>query len=106
MDNGWTRKYCYNCSPHEDENCNHAQAVTIKRRAIKKMLLDYKGGKCSKCGYDKCQRALEFHHTDPNIKDFGVSKILTRSIASLKRRSGQMHFALFKLSRRRTPTLV
>ena len=84
IDKGWTRKYCYNCSPHEDENCNHAQAVTIKRRAIKKMLLEYKDGKCSKCGYNKCSRALEFHHTDPNIKDFGISKILTRSIASLK----------------------
>ena len=39
MDNGWTRKYCYDCSPHEDENCSHSQAVTIKRRAIKNMLI-------------------------------------------------------------------
>jgi hypothetical protein len=27
---------------------------------------------------------LEFHHTNPDEKDFGVSKILTRSIADLK----------------------
>ena len=84
IDNGWTRKYCYNCSPHIDENMTNAQAVTIKRRAIKKMLIDYKGGKCEKCGYDKCMRALEFHHLNPNEKDFGLSKNLSKSISALK----------------------
>lgn len=84
MDNGWTRKYCYECSPHEDENMSHAQAVTIKRRAIKKMLIEYKGGKCQHCGYDKCMRALEFHHLNPEEKDFHLSKNLSKSIASLK----------------------
>jgi 5-methylcytosine-specific restriction endonuclease McrA len=48
------------------------------------MLLERKGNKCARCGYDKCSRALEFHHTNPNEKDFGISTILTRSIASLK----------------------
>lgn len=85
MDNGWTRKYCYECSPHEDENMSHAQAVTIKRRAIKKMLIEYKGGKCEYCGYDKCMRALEFHHLNPNEKDFGLSRCLSKSISSLKK---------------------
>ena len=70
MDNGWTRKFCYECSPHEDENMTHAQAVTIKRRAIKKMLIERAGGRCVRCGYNKSQRALEFHHQDPNEKDF------------------------------------
>lgn len=84
MDNGWTRKYCYNCAPHEDKNCSHAEAVTIKRRAIKKMLIEYKGGKCSRCGYDKCMRALEFHHMDPTQKDFGLSKCITKNIKELK----------------------
>ena len=84
MDNGWTRKYCYECSPHEDENMSHAQAVTIKRRAIKKMLIEYKGGKCQHCGYDKCMRALEFHHLNPEEKNFHLSKNLSKSIASLK----------------------
>lgn len=84
MDLGWTRKYCYECSPHEDENCSHAQAVTIKRRAIKKALIERHGGKCEKCGYNKCMRALEFHHLDPNEKDFGISKTLTKSIKILK----------------------
>lgn len=48
------------------------------------MLIDYKGGQCAHCGYNKCSRALEFHHLDPNEKDFGISTILTRNVASLK----------------------
>lgn len=84
MDKAWTRKYCYECSPHEDENMSHAEAVTIKRRAIKKMLIEYKGGKCEKCGYNKCYRALEFHHLNSEEKDFGLSTNLTKSISALK----------------------
>lgn len=84
IDNGWTRKFCYECSPHEDENMTHSQAVTIKRRAIKKMLIERAGGKCVRCGYNKSQRALEFHHQDPNEKDFGISRTLTKSIETLK----------------------
>jgi hypothetical protein len=44
------------------------------------MLLNEFGGKCTKCGYNKCNGALSFHHTDPSKKDFGVSnKGITRS---------------------------
>lgn len=42
------------------------------RRRYKKLKLDavaYKGGKCERCGYDKCNGAMTFHHTDPSIKD-------------------------------------
>lgn len=80
---GWNRKYCYDCAPHEDENCSHSQAVTIKRRAIKRALIMRHGGKCERCGYDKCMRALDFHHLDPTQKDFGISKTLTKSFATL-----------------------
>lgn len=37
------------------------------------MSIEYKGGKCSVCGYSKCKGALEFHHLDPKEKDFGIS---------------------------------
>lgn len=85
IDNAWTRKYCYECSPHEDENCSHAQAVSIKRKAIKRMLIQEAGGKCQNCGYNKCERALEFHHIDPIQKDFGLSaQSLSRDIDTLR----------------------
>lgn len=85
IDNGWTRKYCYDCSPTINSNCSRAKNITIKRRALKKMLVEYKGGKCERCGYNKCMRALEFHHSDPQEKDFGISRQLHRDVKELKR---------------------
>ena len=50
------------------------------------MARNYKGGKCAKCGYDKCQRALSFHHINPKEKDFDLSsKGLTRSWERIKK---------------------
>lgn len=49
------------------------------------MLIQYKGGQCERCGYNKCTRALEFHHIDPTLKDFGVSKCLTTDMSTLKK---------------------
>lgn len=43
------------------------------RQRLKEKLVEYKGGKCVKCGYDKCITALEFHHLDPDCKDFTIS---------------------------------
>lgn len=36
------------------------EAVTEKRRRNKKILIEYKGGKCEICGYDKCADAWSF----------------------------------------------
>lgn len=40
-----------------------------KKRTMKKELVDQFGGKCQKCGYDRCMRALQFHHADSSEKD-------------------------------------
>jgi hypothetical protein len=37
------------------------------------MAIDYMGGRCVRCGYDRCADALEFHHRDSSEKDFGIS---------------------------------
>lgn len=37
--------------------------------------IQYKGGKCEACGYDRYYGALEFHHTDPNSKDADWNKM-------------------------------
>ena len=56
-----------------------------RRYKIKEILVEYKGGKCEICGYNKCISALEFHHLDPNEKDFGIGqKGYTRSIEKNK----------------------
>jgi DNA-binding CsgD family transcriptional regulator len=52
---------------------NKVKSVIYWRRKAKIKLVDYKGGKCNRCGYNKCIDALEFHHLDPNEKDFTIS---------------------------------
>ena len=47
--------------------------VKDRRRKVKELLVNYKGGKCEICGYDKCLGALDFHHLDPNEKEFSIS---------------------------------
>ena len=42
------------------------------RRKLKQKLVEYKGGKCEICGYDKCIDALEFHHLNPSEKEFTI----------------------------------
>lgn len=59
----------------DDERKEKAVKAVVKRRQkIKEMSVEYKGGSCQKCGYDKYIGALEFHHLDPNEKDFLISK--------------------------------
>ena len=48
------------------------QSVIYWRKKAKIKLVEYKGGKCEKCGYDKCIDALEFHHLNPDEKDFTI----------------------------------
>lgn len=63
---GTTRNHAY-CKLCQNQN------VLDRQRAWKRKALDYKGGKCSQCGYSKCDSALEFHHLDPKEKDFSLS---------------------------------
>lgn len=63
----------------------NSKQVSNWRRRLKKKAIDYKGGKCSICGYDRCQNALQFHHINPLQKDFGIgSKGHTRSWERVK----------------------
>lgn len=49
------------------------EAVARRRRLIKVKAVNYMGGSCIRCGYNKCLSALSFHHTDPAKKDFSIS---------------------------------
>ena len=61
-------------------------AVAKRRRKIRDMAIEYKGGKCVLCGYCKCKDALEFHHKNEKNKKFGVSQDgLTRSWEKVKK---------------------
>jgi len=43
-----------------------------KRLEMKQECVNYKGGQCEICGYKKSLSALQFHHIDPEKKDFEV----------------------------------
>ena len=70
--NNYTRLYCFQCSP---QGLTQAETLRHKKRALKHLLVKYKGSKCQRCGYDKCEGALQFHHRDPKEKDFALSQI-------------------------------
>lgn len=57
----------------EEIKKNRSNSVISWRRRTKVKLVEYKGGKCECCGYNKCIAALEFHHLDPKEKDFTIS---------------------------------
>lgn len=68
---GASRKYCYDCSP---TNCSRSQAIAILKKAMKAEMVKRKGGKCERCGYDKCIDALHFHHVNEEEKEFGLAE--------------------------------
>lgn len=51
----------------------HAEIITKHRQKRKEFLVEYKGGKCEKCGETR-PWVLVFHHKDPEKKIFAISK--------------------------------
>ena len=58
------RSCCYDCMP---------DGVQLTRGMFLAKIKERRGGKCEHCGYNKCLKALEFHHLDPTQKDFTIS---------------------------------
>lgn len=65
------------------KSCTNLQCVE-RQNACKLKAVEYKGGCCEHCGYKKYLGALEFHHTDPTKKDFGIASASTRSFQNVK----------------------
>lgn len=61
------------------QECKICHGKLRKKRItnLKQYFVDYAGGKCSMCGYNKCLSALEFHHLDSEEKEFGISQKLS-----------------------------
>ena len=53
-------------------------AMEARATRYKRMAVDLLGGKCQVCGYNKCLRALDFHHKDPKEKEVTVSTVMHR----------------------------
>ena len=68
----------------EEIKINQYNAHKDWRQRIKKQCIEYLGGKCENCGYDKCTAALDFHHKDMNEKEFNISGGSLKSFEKLK----------------------
>ena len=80
---GMTEHVLQNRGYYRCKKCRSGH-VQKRRKNLKKLAVEYKGGKCEKCGYNKCNRALEFHHTSPNEKDFTISRYSVLSWSKIK----------------------
>jgi hypothetical protein len=61
------------------------EGVSEWRRRTKRVLVEEAGGHCLLCGYDRCVAALQFHHLDPAMKRFALSRQgVTRSRAEAR----------------------
>lgn len=49
--------------------CKHTRQQE-RRHSFKVWLVEYMGGGCEKCGYNRCVFALDVHHRDPSKKEF------------------------------------
>lgn len=67
--------YCRDC--HNEYLCERWHDNKIKA-------IEYLGGKCSKCGYDKHNAPLQFHHTDPESKDYSWNVLRKKSWPRIK----------------------
>lgn len=50
-----------------------AEAVAKRRRIVKQKLVEEAGGACTICGYAQVPAALQFHHIDPDGKEFHIA---------------------------------
>ena len=53
---------------------SESQKVSDYRRNRKKLLISISGSKCNICGYNKAISALEFHHINPEEKEYGLAQ--------------------------------
>jgi len=67
-----------------NRQCCPSCVTRIRRYRLKKKSVEYKGGKCEICGYDKSLAAMEFHHNDSNEKDFAISEMNHKSWGIIK----------------------
>ena len=74
---GHTRRIC--------NSCRSNVGGRAARQALKRRMVEYKGGRCQLCGYARCLRALCFHHRSDSLKRFTIASSHLRSWDSLSR---------------------
>ena len=90
-DQGFKSDGCRNCGEatdgtHRSGWCKPcASRYDRERWVLKKILaVQYKGGECKKCGYNKHYSIMHFHHLDPSTKDYTWNKLRQKSWDDIK----------------------
>jgi|688.fasta_scaffold182242_1 hypothetical protein len=63
----YAKGYRYQC-----KKCWNKRTYKVARDKLDQLIIE-RGGKCERCKYDKSFAALQWHHIDPSIKEFGIS---------------------------------
>jgi predicted HNH restriction endonuclease len=74
--NTHSSSYCKECS----DKYSSERWIDIKKNAV-----EYKGGKCEICGYNKFYGALAFHHLDPQVKEKDWNQLRLTSWEKIKK---------------------
>jgi hypothetical protein len=65
------------------KKCNNKITFT-KQKELKIKAVEYKGGKCICCNYDRYVGALEFHHVNPKEKEYSISELRSYTFEVVK----------------------
>ena len=66
------QEHFYSTAKYQCKSCWNKRTATSQKDKVMSLKKRY-GGRCIKCGYDKCLEALVFHHRDPHEKEFTLS---------------------------------
>jgi hypothetical protein len=66
-----------NTAQELDDRWTRRANASFQRQSLKLQAVEHLGGKCELCGYSKCLSVLQFHHMEPDKKDFNISSKMT-----------------------------
>jgi hypothetical protein len=70
---GRQTKFCSRRCKNASTNNKHQNCVAQQRgRERRLLLIQGKGGRCERCGYERNHAALAFRHLDPSAKSFPI----------------------------------
>lgn len=93
----------------EEKKIKNYEKVKSRRQKLKEMAVEYLGGKCIECGYNKCIWSLSFHHRNSKEKDFTISQNSTLRWDKIKNEldkcdllcsncHAELHYKIYKLT--------
>lgn len=69
------KKNCLICNKECEKNLCGTCNTNLRRYRVKKLAVEYLGSSCERCGWKGDLSGFDFHHKDPNKKDFNPSAL-------------------------------